>query len=242
MSTTPDGDEERGAGTPTFSESLSAAARNAGIGQVKPGEAPSARALLTAIGGVRGLIESILPGLGFIVVYTITQELVPSVLAPLAVAIAFVLIRVVTRSSPTSAIAGVLGIGISAAFALLTGRAEDNFVPGFIINGISITVLAVSLIVRWPLIGVIVGLLTSDTGEWRKDKAKFRVASVATALWIGLFSCRLAVQLPLYFAELPQWLAGTKLLMGVPLYAGMLWVTWLLVRTVYARPTSSDTV
>jgi hypothetical protein len=203
---------------------------------VTPGEAPSGKALLTAIGGVRGLIESILPGLGFIIVYTITSELVPSVLAPLAVAIVFVLIRVVTRSSPMSAIAGVIGIGVSALLALWTGRAEDNFVPGFFINGISITVLLVSLLVRWPLIGVIVGLLTSDTGEWRKDKAKFRVATIATVLWIGLFSLRLLVQLPLYFAGQAQWLAGTKLLMGVPLYAGMLWVTWLLVRTVYARP------
>ena len=135
-----------------------------------------------------------------------------------------------------SAIAGVVGIGVSALLALWTGRAEDNFVPGFFINGISITVLLVSLLLRWPLIGVIVGLLTSDSGEWRKDKAKFRVAAVATILWIGLFSVRLLVQLPLYFAGQTQWLAGTKLLMGVPLYAGMLWVTWLLVRTVYARP------
>jgi hypothetical protein len=120
--------------------------------------------------------------------------------------------------------------------ALWTGRAEDNFVPGFFINAISITVLLVSIFVKWPLIGVIVGLLTSDPGEWRKDKAKFRVATIATLLWVALFSLRLLVQLPLYFAGLTQWLAGTKLLMGVPLYAGMLWVTWLLVRTVYARP------
>jgi hypothetical protein len=222
--------------SPTFSQSFSAAARNAGIGKVAPGEAPSGKALLTAIGGVRGLIESILPGLGFIIVYTVTGELLPSVLAPLAVAVVFVLVRIVTRSAPTSAIAGVIGIGLSALLALWTGRAEDNFVLGFFINGISITVLAVSLIVRWPLIGVIVGLLTSDTGEWRKDKARFRVATIATVLWIGLFSLRLLVQLPLYFAGQAQWLAGTKLLMGVPLYAGLLWVTWLLVRTVYARP------
>lgn len=221
---------------PTISESLAAAAKGAGIGQVRPGEAPSGSALLKAIGGVRGLVESILPGLGFLVVYTLTQELVPSVLAPLAVGLIFVIARLWARTPATSAIAGVIGIGVSAALALMTGRAEDNFVPGFFINAISIVVLAVSLFVRWPLIGVIVGLLTSDSGEWRKDKAKFRVATIATVLWIGLFSLRLAVQLPLYFAEQAQWLAGTKLLMGVPLYAGLLWVTWLLVRTVYARP------
>jgi hypothetical protein len=214
---------------------FSAAARRAGIGQVAPGEAPSARALLAAVGGVRGLIESILPGLTFLVVYTFTQQLLPSVLIPLVVSLGFVLVRAVTRSPVMTAVAGVLGIAVCGALALLTGRAEDNFVPGFFINGISITVLLISLAVRWPLIGVIVGLLTGEGGAWREDRAKRRVMTVATVLWAGVFALRLAVQLPLYFAGATEWLAGTKLLMGVPLYAVMLWVTWLLVRAVYAR-------
>lgn len=218
---------------------FSAAARRAGIGQVAPGEAPSARALLAAVGGVRGLIESILPGLTFLVVYTITQQLLPSVLIPLVVALGFVLVRAVTRSPVMTAVAGVLGIAVCGALALLTGRAEDNFVPGFFINGISITVLLISLAVRWPLIGVIVGILTGEGGAWREDRAKRRVMTVATVLWVGMFALRLAVQVPLYFAGATEWLAGTKLLMGVPLYAGLLWVTWLLVRAVYARSAAS---
>jgi hypothetical protein len=47
---------------------------------------------------------------------------------------------------------------------------------------------------------------------------------------------RLAVELPLYFADAIQALGALKLVLGVPLYAATLWVTWLLVRTVYARP------
>ncbi|MDQ4138699.1 MAG: DUF3159 domain-containing protein, partial [Actinomycetota bacterium] len=109
-----------------FRSAFSAAARRAGIGQVAPGEAPSARALLKAVGGVRGLIESILPGLTFLVVYTITQDLLPSVLIPLVVGIGFVVVRAVTKSPVMTAVAGVLGIAVSAALALLTGRAEDN--------------------------------------------------------------------------------------------------------------------
>lgn len=221
---------------PSFSEAMSAAVRGAGISQVKPGEAPTAGALLSAIGGIRGLIESILPGLGFLVVYTFTKQLLPSVLAPLVVAVIFVVIRIVTKSPATSAIAGVFGIALSAGLALFTGRAQDNFVLGFVINAVFLVALLVSLAVRWPLIGVIAGLLTGDTAGWRKDKAKFRVVTIATVLWVALFALRLAVELPLYFAGQTEWLGGLKLLMGVPLYAGMLWVTWLLVRTVYARP------
>jgi hypothetical protein len=225
---------------PTFREAMSAAARRSGLGKVTPGETPTAGALLAAIGGVRGLIESIVPGLGFLVTYTITQNLVPSVLAPLGLAVAFIIIRVVARQPVTTALAGALGIGISAALALLTGNANDNFVPGFFINGGVLLVMIVSLIARRPFVGVIVGLLLGDD-DWRRNAAKMRVAAVATVLWATLSALRLAVQVPLYLAESTEALAATKLVMGVPLYAMLLWVTWLLVRTAWrAREEPAD--
>jgi hypothetical protein len=227
-----DDSEEAG---PGFSESFGAALRKTGIGRVAPGEVPTARSLLGAIGGVRGLVESILPGLGFLVVSTVTRSLAPSVLIPLALSVIFVVVRIVTRSRPSQAFAGVFGIAISAALALITGKPEDNFLPGIIINVVSAGVLLLSLVVRWPLIGVIVGFLTNEGVEWRTDRAKKRVLVIATWLWVGLFSLRLIVEVPLYVSRQTEWLAGTKLLLGVPLYAALLWVTWLLVRAVYAR-------
>lgn len=217
----------------SISDALSSAAKRAGIAQVTPGEAPTAGALLAAIGGVRGIVESILPGLVFLVVYTITQDLVPSVLIPVAVGVAFVIARLISRTTANSAIIGLVGIGFSAVLAIVSGRAVENFLLGFYINGAWIVALVVSLLARWPLIGVIVGLLRGEGSQWRNDKAKFRVAVITTVLWIGLFSLRLAVQMPLYFADDAQWLAGTKLIMGLPLYAALLWITWLLVSAVY---------
>ncbi|MEO7007456.1 MAG: DUF3159 domain-containing protein [Terrimesophilobacter sp.] len=218
-----------------FRESLGAAARKAGIGQVTPGEVPTAASLMKAVGGVRGLVEALVPGLIFLVVYTITGDVAPSVLIPVAVGALFVVARAVARTGMTSAIAGLIGIAISAAFALITGRAADNFVPGLITNVVSLVVLLVSLAVRWPLIGLIAGLLTNEGTAWRADRGKRRVLTVATWLWAGLFASRLAVQVPLYFADLPEWQAAAKLIMGIPLYAGLLWVTWLMVRAVYRR-------
>jgi hypothetical protein len=222
-------------GAPSFKESFGAAMRSTGIGQVAPGEVPTAASLLAAIGGVRGLVESILPGLGFLVVYTLTRSLLPSVLIPLALSVIFVVVRLVRRTAPSQAFVGVLGIAISAVLAIVTGKPEDNFLPGIIINVVSLAVLLLSLALRWPLIGVIVGFLTNEGIAWRSDKAKRRVLVIATWLWVGLFALRLAVEYPLYLARETEWLAGTKLLLGVPLYAAVLWVTWLLVRSVYAR-------
>jgi hypothetical protein len=219
--------------------SLEDAVRNSAIGHLAPGEVPRASSLLKAIGGFRGLTESILPGLGFLVVYTITRELVISVLAPVAVAVCFVAIRLITRSPASLAFAGLFGVGISAVLAMLTGRTEDNFLPGLIINVVSVLVLLISIAIKWPFIGVIVGFLANEGTAWRDNPQKRRVLVLATWLWVGLFSARLLVQAPLYLSSQTEWLAATKLIMGVPLYAVMVWVTWLLVRTVYPRPVNA---
>ena len=223
---------------PSVREALAAAARRSAVGQVAPGEAPTTGALLAAMGGIRGLVESILPGLAFLVIFTITQQLVASVVAPVVVAVGFVLARLVSRTPVSSALVGVLGVALSAGLALITGRAEDNFVLGFIINAVFLAAIIVSVAARRPLVGLIATFLVPSASDWREDKAKFRVALIATVLWGALFAVRLGVELPLYFAEATQALATAKLLLGVPLYAGVLWVTWLLMRAAYGRSTA----
>jgi hypothetical protein len=220
---------------PGFREALGDALRSTGIGSVTPGEVPTAASLLGAVGGVRGLIESILPGLGFLVVYTTTKNLLLSVLVPLVLAVIFIVVRLIMRSRATPAIAGVLVLAASAVLALVSGRPENNFVFGMVINAVFLVVIVVSLAVRWPLIGIIVGFLTNESTAWRSDRSKRRVLVVATWLWAGLFALRLVVEVPLYLANETSWLAGARLITGVPLYAMFLWITWLLVRTVYGK-------
>jgi len=145
-----------------------------------------------------------------------------------------VLVRALTRSPIMPAVIGLIGIALSAGLALWTGRAEENFLLGFVINGVWLVALLVSLVLRRPLIGVITGLLTGDH-DWRVDAAKRTVLTVTTWLWVGLFSVRLGVQVSLYLTEQAAALAATKLVMGLPLYAAVLWVTWLMIRAVYAR-------
>jgi hypothetical protein len=220
---------------PGFRESFEAAIRRSGFGQVAPGEVPTAGSLLKAVGGVRGLVESLLPGLGFLVVYPTTHDLPLSVLIPLALGIVFIVIRLATRTSVVPALSGVVLLAISAVLALVTGKADTNFVPGMVINAICLVVILISLIARWPIIGIIVGFLTNEPTAWRAEPAKRRVLFVATWLWALLFVIRLVVEVPLYLAHQTTLLAGARLVTGVPLYAVFLWITWLLVRTVYAR-------
>jgi len=220
---------------PDFREAMAQAMRRSGLGRVAPDQAPTAGTLLTAMGGVRGIVESILPGLLFLVTYTVTRNLWWSVAAPVVIAAIFVVIRLVRRQPVTTAIAGLLGIVISAVIALLTGLPENNFVPGFFINAGILVVTVITLAVRRPLIGLVASLLLSDP-EWRSDRAQLRVAYVATWFWVALAVIRLGVELPLYFAGATSALAAARLVTGVPLYALILWLTWLVMRTAWTAP------
>lgn len=201
-----------------------------GLGAVAPGEAPTRVALLTALGGVRGIVESILPGLVFLIVFVITKSPWLSAAAPLVVAVAFVVARLIQRGPVMSAVAGLLLVGISTAAVLLTGSANENFLPGLWINAAFLAGTLLTLALRWPLVGLLVGALTGDLKGWRSDRRQRRGATAATWIWAGLFGARLFVELPLYLAEQTEALAIVKLVMGVPLYAAVLWLTWLLMR------------
>ena len=174
------------------------------------------------------------PGFVFLIVFTVTGELFPSVVAPVGVAVLALVVRLFQRLPVMPAVSGGIGIALSAGFALWTGRAEDNFVGGFIINSISLTVVMISLLIRRPIVGVIASLISPDV-DWKSTPRAARAVRVATAMWGLFFSLRLAVQVPLYFAGATAALASTKLIMGLPFYAAMLWVTWLLLRSVSTR-------
>ncbi|HWS58107.1 MAG TPA: DUF3159 domain-containing protein [Actinotalea sp.] len=183
-----------------------------------------------AIGGWRGLVESIAPGLGFVVVYVATHEITPSLVASLAVAGVAVIARLATRSPLTQAFSGVVGVLIGVVWAWRSGEAEDYFAWGLVTNVLFAVGMLVSILVRWPAVGVVVGLIRQTGTGWRSDPGHVRRYTIATWFWFGLFAVRLAVQVPLYLNAEVAWLGSARLVMGVPLWALTLWLTWILVR------------
>lgn len=217
---------------PSSGSPLNEAVEKSAFAAVKPGEKPDPAALWAAVGKTRGVVEALVPGIAFLVVYTITGDVVWSVSVPVALAALFIVARLVQTSPVMPAVAGLAGIAASAGVALFSGRAEDNFILGLVTNGVWAAGLLVSLAVRRPLVGVIAGVLTGDA-QWRDSVAVRKIAFVTTWLWVGVFSLRLVVQLPLFFAGEVAILAIAKLVMGVPLYAVALWFTWLLMRAAH---------
>ncbi|WP_346769147.1 DUF3159 domain-containing protein [Planctomonas sp. JC2975] len=228
---------------PGWEQAIAQAAGQSGLGALADEETPTGKALFAAMGGVRGLCETILPGLVFLIPFTVLTSIqqpwaqqwaMPvSLGASVLVALVFTLVRIIGKSQVTQAVAGLIGVAASAILALLTGNAANNFLLGFFIDaGYALAVL-ISMLVRWPLLGLVIGYLMGDGIAWRQDRRKLRAMQVLTACWLGLFVGRLAVQLPLYFAGLTVALGFTKLLMGLPLYASLVLVSWLVARAIY---------
>ena len=235
--------------------------------------------MLDSVGGVRGLIEATAPGLIYLVVYVTTGELAPALIGSLGVAALLVIVRLIQRTPVTMAFSGVFGVAIGLFIAWKSGDATDFYVWGLLVNAAYMLVLGVSLIVRWPAVGVMVELLKSGLGttstdaaktpknieepavqsiepaaglssdgdmdqpdspapafawptRWRKDPLALKQYTIATWIWVAMFALRLGVQGPLYLAgsEYIAALGTARLVMGVPLFALVLWFTWRLVR------------
>ena len=148
--------------------------------------------------------------------------------------------RLAARQGLTQVIGGAVLALISAAWAWRTGKAEDFYITGLLINAGWLAVTAGSLALRWPLVGVLMGLwrATTDSGDgqgwaaWRKDpalKGDRRRYPWGTAVLAGMFALRLVVELPLYLAGAVGPLGVARIILGVPLYALTLWIVWLLV-------------
>lgn len=194
-----------------------------------------------AVGGVRGVVEAVAPGLLFVVVYIASgQQLRPALIAASAAAVLAVLARLVQRTPVTQAFSGVLGVGIGVLWAWRTGDASDYFAYGLLVNGAYLAGTLVSVLVGWPLVGLVMGLFDgrgplgggswSAVTAWRADPVLRRRYSLATWPWVAMFGLRLLVQLPLFVAGEVVWLGTAKLAMGLPLTALALWVSWMLVR------------
>ncbi|PRB15609.1 DUF3159 domain-containing protein [Microbacterium sp. MYb62] len=232
---TPEPDAEREKSTSEIlGEALGSAARRAGL---DPAESASTHKVVwSAIGGVRGILESVLPSLAFVVIFTIRPEpLILSLGISVGLAAVFTIVRLLQKSPPSAAIGGLVAAVAAAALALWTGRGADNFVPGLITNAVYGSVILVSALIGWSLIGLAVGFLMGEGTTWRSDRRKRRAYFWLGIAWAALFFARLAVQLPLYLAGDVTALGTLKLIMGLPLFAPLIAVTWLVVRALHPR-------
>jgi hypothetical protein len=165
------------------------------------------------------------------VVYTFNGHEISSA-AWVAVGIAAVLtvVRLLRRERLQFAFAGFAGVALAAFIASKTGKAEDFFLPGLLLNAAYALAYLVSIAIRWPLLGVLLGPLGGEGMAWRRDPEQVRLYSRASWIWVGVFTLRLAVQLPLYLAGALLALGIARTAMGLPIFLLAIWLSYLVLQ------------
>jgi hypothetical protein len=188
--------------------------------------------LLEEIGGPQGIADSSIPAIVFVTVYALGGNRISLAgICALATGLAIAILRLVKGESLRFALAGFIGVAVAAFVASRTGRAEDFFLPGLLFNVAYGAAYLISILVRWPLLGVILGPTLGGEGTaWRKDPRELRAYTRASWVWVGVFAARLAVQLPFYLAGSLVALGIARTAMGLPVFALGIWLSYLILK------------
>ncbi|MFJ3788139.1 DUF3159 domain-containing protein [Kitasatospora sp. NPDC090091] len=190
----------------------------------------AADTVMQAFGGVRGMVDMTLPGLVFIVTYNITHQVSAAAWAALGLSGLFVVARLAKRETVQHAFSGVFGVAIGAWIAMKTGKAEDFYLPGLLWNVGYCIAFAVSALVRWPLIGVMLGPVTGEMFTWRRQNPGRLAAYVkATWAWVVIMGIKPVILFPLYFTHNVNLLGWLKVALGIPPMLLAMYVTWQIL-------------
>jgi hypothetical protein len=190
------------------------------------------------LGGWRGILESSIPVIVFVIANIITDLRVAIVVA-VGVALAIAVGRLFQRRPIRHALNGVFGVALGAALAWRTGEARAFYLPGILISlGYAVALLG-SVAVRQPLVGWIWSVVAAGgRSDWRSNPRLLRAFAWLTVGWAAVYLAKVAVQSALYVANLETWLGVARVALGFPPYA------LLLAGTIWAvrRIMSADTV
>lgn len=185
--------------------------------------------LSQSLGGLRGMLEAALPFVAFTVAWVVFERLTPALLAALGAAVLLAAVRLVQRQSLKYVAQAVLPTALAAVIATRTGRAEDVFLPGILYNGALAVVSLLTVAVRRPLVGFLIGAAVNDPTGWIADRGLVKMTSRLTLVLAVPYVTRFVVQLPLFLAGEVVWLGVAKVVLGWPLLLGALFVIGLLL-------------
>ncbi|SNS24831.1 Protein of unknown function [Rhodococcoides kyotonense] len=192
--------------------------------------APRKETVLEQMGGLSGLVSSTLPVIVFVPVNSIFDSLTAAIWTALAVALGVMIWRLVKRTPIQPAISGFFGVGICAFIAYRTGDAKGYFLFGIYTSLLYGAVFVLSIVARWPLVGVAWGYLNGTGTTWRTNRRSVYAYDIATFAWALVFAARYVVQSQLYDSDHTGWLAIARIAMGWPLTGVALLVTFWAVR------------
>ena len=107
----------------------------------------------------------------------------------------------------------------------------DFFLIQIASNAASALAWAVSIVIRWPLLGLVVGTALGQRTAWRRDPDLLRGYQRASWAWVAQYAVRLAIFIPLYLADEVLALGITRAVFTWPLVAVCVAVSMPLIRS-----------
>lgn len=187
-------------------------------------------ALFEAFGGVRGMVETVLPGLLFVSIYTVNKNLHMSALAALGVALVMVVVRLVRRDTVKHAFSGVFGVGFGVVFAMMTGNAKDFYLPGMLYTlGLAVAYI-ITAMAGVPLIGLMLGPVFKENLSWRtRNPGRKKAYTKASWAWGLILLAKCAILFPLYWWADTTQLGWVLVALKISPFLLAVYLTWVFL-------------
>jgi hypothetical protein len=186
--------------------------------------------LADAIGGWRVIAEAIASRVLFMVVYLITGQVLTSALVAVGGVLVLAVIRLRTERKWWRAVIPLAVVGLSALLAGGTGKAVDFYLPEMVPDLVLAPVFLVSMLIRLPVIGLVVGTARGERLGWRHDPARRRLYQRCTAVFLAKFVFAAVVMVSLYLAGTLVGLGIAATVLATPALAGCVYLCWRMLR------------
>ncbi|GGT14332.1 MULTISPECIES: DUF3159 domain-containing protein [Streptomyces] len=227
--TPPAQDPQSAAGGPAAGPAAAGGGRHARPAPSEQHEVTQA-ALFDAFGGVRGTVETMLPGLLFVMIYTVNRDVRLSAIAAGAVAVVLVVVRLLRKDTVKHAFSGVFGVGVGVAFALFTGSAKGFYLPGMIYGAGLGVAFTLSALVGFPLLGVVLGPVFRENMSWRtRNPGRKKAYTKASLAWGIIFLAKYAILFPLYWWGDATQLGWVLIALKLPPMLLAVYFTWVFL-------------
>lgn len=201
-----------------------------------PPSAPAGPSLGEILGGRGGALDASAAPVAFVAAFGIADAAgSPSALlwgggAALGAAVGVGVVRLARGTRPAAVLAGLLGVAVAVLVALYTGRAVDFFLLQIAANAASALAWTVSILVRWPLLGLVVGTALGQRTRWRRDPDLLSGYRRASWVWVGQYVLRLVVFIPLYLAGAVYALGIARVALTWPVVGACVALSWAVLR------------
>ncbi|HKS47302.1 MAG TPA: DUF3159 domain-containing protein [Amycolatopsis sp.] len=196
--------------------------------------------LFAAVGGWRTVAEGVASRVLFLIAYLVTDQVLTSALVAIGGVVVFAVVRIFTDRKYWQAAVGLVIAGASALLAGSTGHAVDFYLPAVLMQAGGSAVFLISMLVRWPVIGLVVEAARGERFGWRRDPVRRRRYQMCTAIFLAKNGIATIVLVPLYLAGqiTPLGITAT-LLGGAPAACACIYLSWRILHT-HTNPTNPN--